>query len=903
MDVNGTRFHLLLGRDWAECGLAETEYAEGTAELTLKAAVFRFDARDERGPALEDRRGAGCDRFGNWYWIDGAGTSILVNSAGTRTTSLFWRAGHGAEGGRVPRHGEFAPGAPRPDPATLALSGLAVTEDHYLVAGLLEPAGLLIFDLSATAPPRRVAWPASTFHPFDLAPRVGGGVWVLDREEGRSARLWQLNRHFLVVSQRSGIPPHAPGDFVPLEGGDPTPSAPAPRFGPVAVEDALELAGAAIAVERAPDGSVLVLERTAGTAPSRVRRIEDGVDTGSVELRDADARVLLPDGAEHTGVSVRAHDIALVAAPEPRAEALGSLFAVDERGNQAYRFELAVRGGRLEAALAREYHPLRMFGGKALVAGREEAYYDFDDRFVPLVQQHRPRYAAAGSVTTVHELDSHAPATVWHRLLLDACIPAETGVRVWTRAADDRRELPASEWELEPRPYLRGGGSELPFATGRRGQFEGTWELLFQRAQGRDIELRLELTGDGRSTPRLRALRAYYPRFSYLERYLPKVYREDPASASFLDRFLANLEGLDTALEDRVAAAQVLFDPRTAPPETLEWLARWFDFALDPLWSEARRRFFLRHALDFFRVRGTVRGLERALRLALDPPDCVDERLFDEPRSEADRAARIVERFRTRRAPAVVAGDPTGPAGPRVVPAGARWRPELGAEALHERWREAHGGEDDEFPLQAPVEGAEAWRAFAGATLGFEPSANPDLGAWRRFLRRRYGSVSALDDAYGLVGGARHASFEAVAFPGEVPAVAAALRDWFHFEAIVQPMRRSASRFTVLLPVPAGGGDEPHALTQEDRRELARRVVDLHKPAHTTFDVRFYWSAFRVGEARLGHDTLIELGSRSPLLLQSAVLGREHLGETTLGGELAPALTDPPSLGRNPVLR
>jgi len=96
---------------------------------------------------------------------------------------------------------------------------------------------------------------------------------------------------------------------------------------------------------------------------------------------------------------------------------------------------------------------------------------------------------------------------------------------------------------------------------------------------------------------------------------------------------------------------------------------------------------------------------------------------------------------------------------------------------------------------------------------------------------------------------------------------------------------------------------DPTELTQDERRELAERVVDLHKPAHTTFDIKFFWSAFRVGQARLGEDTLIDLGSRSPLLLQQAVLGRQHLGETTLGGDPPPILTNPPSLGRNPVGR
>ncbi len=84
----------------------------------------------------------------------------------------------------------------------------------------------------------------------------------------------------------------------------------------------------------------------------------------------------------------------------------------------------------------------------------------------------------------------------------------------------------------------------------------------------------------------------------------------------------------------------------------------------------------------------------------------------------------------------------------------------------------------------------------------------------------------------------------------------------------------------MLLPVRIG---EDAPADHEARRALATRVVALQKPAHTVFDVRFFWSAFRVGEARLGHDTVIDLGSRSPALLTPLVLGRGHLGEERLG--------------------
>ena len=65
------------------------------------------------------------------------------------------------------------------------------------------------------------------------------------------------------------------------------------------------------------------------------------------------------------------------------------------------------------------------------------------------------------------------------------------------------------------------------------------------------------------------------------------------------------------------------------------------------------------------------------------------------------------------------------------------------------------------------------------------------------------------------------------------------------------------------------------------------RLVELEKPAHTVFDVLSFWLAFRVGEARLGRDTLLDLGSRSADLRPPAVLGSMHVGESVLTSAMA----------------
>jgi hypothetical protein len=64
----------------------------------------------------------------------------------------------------------------------------------------------------------------------------------------------------------------------------------------------------------------------------------------------------------------------------------------------------------------------------------------------------------------------------------------------------------------------------------------------------------------------------------------------------------------------------------------------------------------------------------------------------------------------------------------------------------------------------------------------------------------------------------------------------------------------------------------------QEQLRLARRVVELEKPAHTVFDVGFYWALFRVGSARLGYDSLVDAGSRAAaLVLDKAFVGESYL--------------------------
>lgn len=880
MDINGTRFHLVLGaEDWARCRSVQTVYQAARGEVTLAPLPFLFPAPAGAQPdPLASRRGAGRDRYGNTYWIDDGGAAVRVLSSGSDLASDFWPV---PVPERSPREGAFR-STVSDEPVALRFGGLAVTTDHYLLVGTLDVPGLLVFDLHAGGPPEHRRWPAGVpFAPFDIGAGPDGGAWILDRDQGR---LWGLDRHLAVLPSQPLGPPPPSELFRPASGAPDDVRPPPPRFPTGAALDAGSPVDAVdpVAVEVLPDGTVLILDRSAG----RVVRYRDGARIGEAQLTVAPSL----DRPLAQGETLVGADFVVLAAGAGGASGSGGAGRVlvpAADGQQVFAFDAEWDAAALSLRLVRdEYLPMRLFGGKALVSAGGLAWYDVGaDRWSPVAEQPRPRYHTEGTLLT-DALDGREPACVWHRLVLDGCIPALASVTVESRAAENVPDLATLPWTPEPAPRRRASGSELPFVSAPTGADAGSFELLFQRARGRYLQLRLTLRGAGRTSPRLRALRVWYPRFSYLHRYLPALYRDDAESASFLDRYLANLEGMFTGVQDRVRVAELLLDPRAAPAEALDWLADFFGVALDPAWDEARRRLFLQNAMRFFALRGTATGVVAALRLALEP--CADEHVFDvEPHGVRSGSIRVVERFRLRRVPAAALGTADAGDGIREVTPQARFTPDQGGEVLHARYRDAlaaaglPSGPGLLFPARDPGGAQSAvWQQVAADALGFLPDTSAAAQeAFRRMLERRYRDTGALTAAWknGPV-----SSFSEVMLPTALPPDGAALADWYLLQTLVLPMRRAAHRFTVMLPVPAS---EAFAVElHQQRKALAERIVELEKPAHTRFDVRFYWAMFRAGEARLGFDTQLDKGSRAPDLMPQLVLDRGFLAEARLAG-------------------
>lgn len=319
--------------------------------------------------------------------------------------------------------------------------------------------------------------------------------------------------------------------------------------------------------------------------------------------------------------------------------------------------ETAASASRIIAEPVGDLYPLTGHtGGPFVHRLGDPPHYPTSDGSAGLHPVSLPSFATHGQADNAALIDSGSSQTVWHRLYLEADIPADCGVVITVAAGDEATPpAPGNDWHPHgfgntatrqgrvPQGVWVSSASEVPFYPGllncpiERNR-AGLFTVLLQRAdravtqlKGRYLWVRVILSGNGRATPEVAAMRAYASRFSYRDQYLPELYREtrfgDEAEvvlaagqattpADFLERFLGNLEGVLTPLEDRIASAYLLTDPRTTPAEALEWLGGWIGVSFDPAYPADRRRQLIASAPELYRKRGTLEGLRMALDVA-----------------------------------------------------------------------------------------------------------------------------------------------------------------------------------------------------------------------------------------------------------------------------------------------
>ena len=631
-----------------------------------------------------DRRGADIDRYGNIYWIDNNRHEIRILNSGSLMPSHFWSSDDLND---ECKRGDFQ-NEKKVSHETLYFSGLAVTEYHYLVVGVVSPPGFLVFDLLSGGSPVQMLWEKNEdFSPFDIEKVPGCGVLILDR---KNKKCHLLDRYLRLASYGNQI--DNPPDETDFKQENLMPernkNAKVTTYRSIETSFSIE-AQHPVSVAAISKDSFVVLDSDHEAGYSVLYFYKKGkrIDRFLLDKTQIDSIDEKPDMEQ--SYAILGHDIAFI--PDANQKNRGKLYLADTYGNQVYAFEVFEMEERFVLNLLPEYYPMRLFSGKALVSDGKLAYYDLKERWLPIIKQEVPLFARK-SDPLIYDFDGKAINCVWHRLLLDAYIPQGASVRIESKAANEKEALSYLEWQEEPHLYLRKNNTEIPYYSAfpekqQRMEGQGTWEFLFQRAVGRFLALRLTIEGTGTNSPALQALRVHYPRFSYLKKYLPSVYQDDPVSASFLDRYLSNIEGTFTEIEGKIQNVQALFDVDTVPSEYLGWLASWVGIILDPEWEDWRKRLFLSRAVSLYRESGTIRGLLRTIRLFTDP--CPDETIFETDTTASGRireSVRIVEKYRLRKAPGVVFGDPFEAQGPGVTADISKWSPVDGALHIHEKF-------------------------------------------------------------------------------------------------------------------------------------------------------------------------------------------------------------------------
>ena len=220
-------------------------------------------------------------------------------------------------------------------------------------------------------------------------------------------------------------------------------------------------------------------------------------------------------------------------------------------------------------------------------------------------------------------LDSRIYHCQWHRIELDlARLPPGSQVVVSTCTSDgDEEQLTGDVPPVWNSPLWQRvavfTGEVQPSAAAETWPV-GPHECLVQSREGRYLYLKVELLGDGYSSPAVAGIRIHYPRTSYLE-YLPAIYRKEEQSRFFLERFLSIFQTEWEDLERRLDDIPALFDPAAVPAEGgfLEQLAGWLALPLEHTWTAAQKRVLMQAFPQIFRQRGTSAAVAAYLRTYL----------------------------------------------------------------------------------------------------------------------------------------------------------------------------------------------------------------------------------------------------------------------------------------------
>lgn len=211
------------------------------------------------------------------------------------------------------------------------------------------------------------------------------------------------------------------------------------------------------------------------------------------------------------------------------------------------------------------------------------------------------QYVAAGEFTTLR-IDSGISRCRWHRVRVEADVPAGTAVAVSIVVSEDDH-FAVSDWQDAP---------------------AGVTDFLVDQPPGQFLTLRARLSGDGSATPVLHRIRLDFPRSTSAD-LLPAAFREDPAADDFTERFLSLFDATMAEIDRVIERYPALLDPAGVPDAALPWLAGLLGLSFEAGWDAGTRRDLIAAAPELYRRRGTPAALTTAVETVFGVTPVIDE--------------------------------------------------------------------------------------------------------------------------------------------------------------------------------------------------------------------------------------------------------------------------------------
>jgi phage tail-like protein len=325
-------------------------------------------------------------------------------------------------------------------------------------------------------------------------------------------------------------------------------------------------------------------------------------------------------------------------------------------------------------------------------------------------------------------LDSEIYHCPWHRIEVEADLPPGASLAISTTTDSEVRtkeDILATnrQWET---------GYEMVSPLQQEEGASRPTEFLIQSSEGRYLWLRIELQGDGYTTPIVRLMRVHYPRDSYLK-YLPAIYSSDEEGRRFLERLLAVFQTEWDNLEERNDQSAAYFDPKAVPAGPfLDWLAGWLALPVESSWTPQQKRKLLEAAPKLYQRLGTPDGVRDYLRVYLE--NMGGPLPGDYPI--------VIEGFRERRQVISLASSPLGRAGSGspMWSTGVVGRLQLGNFARAGEARLVSAGDPDK----------DFFQTYAHRFQVFAPAAWVKTAKDERMVRRALDAVKPAHTIYDL---------------------------------------------------------------------------------------------------------------------------------------------------------